>query len=277
MSKKEIDPKYSPEGLPPVKNYFLYTYRCLIKMFAFAFFGIGSVFVAIVIFIMRIFIHPKKTFKKAARSFTSLTFRGFINMLRVLGCLSLKVDDRKKYKSLKSKIIIANHPSILDVVFIISLVPNTDCIVRGGLAKTILAGVIRQIYMVNTLGYEEMVQLSKEALDSGSNLIVFPEGTRTPRHGTNPYKRGAARIALETGYDVQPIYIGGTDKYGLGKHDRWFSYNPTEKYVYDMHILDEIKIDAYKDMDAAIAARHLTDDMHEKIASAAMSIDGRTV
>lgn len=278
MTESELEWRYSADDLPPIKNRFIYFLRICGKVFAFAFFGLGSVVLAVVVFpIIRIFMHPRERFQKVARAVVSATFRFFSGMLHFLHLINISVDDRNAFKNLKSKIIVANHPSILDVVFIISLVPNADCIVRGGLTKTILAGVIKQLYIVNSLGYEEMIELSKKSLATGTNIIVFPEGTRTPRHGTNVYKKGAARIAYETGCDVQPVYIGGNDKYGLGKHDKFLSYNHTEVYCYDIHILEEIKVDEYKDLEPQIAAKRLTSEMHKRIASAAEKIDGRKI
>ncbi len=278
MKTDEDEWRYSAKDLPPAKNKLLYAYRCFMKLFMHAFFGIGSIILAVVIFpIMRIFIHPQKRFKTAARHFVTLTFKMFTGFMRITGVMKMSVDDRETLKNLKSHIVVANHPSKLDVVVLISLIPNADCIVRGSLAKTVLAGVIRQLYIVNSKGTEEMMELSRESLETGTNLIVFPEGTRTPRHGTNAYKRGAAQIALKTGHDVLPIYIGGNDKYGLGKHDKIWSYNKTERYFYDIHVLDEIKISNYSSLESGIAARHLTDDMHKVIAAQAKEIDNREV
>ena len=278
MTDEEIKERYAADDLPPVKNWFLYTYHCFMKLFFFVFFGTGSIVLGIIIFpILKICIHPKMKFQKAARAVVSWTFRMFINFMRITGEIRLNVDDRKAFKNLRSTIVVANHPSILDVVFTISLIPNADCIVRGGLANTVLAGVIRQLYIVNTLDYDHMLPHCRKSLESGTNLIIFPEGTRTPRHGLNQYKKGAARIAYDTDSNIQPFYIGGTDKYGLGKHDALWSYNHERRYLYDIHILPQIKIADYKKLEPQIAAKHLTDKMHEVIAAAAKEIDNREV
>ena len=278
MKTPDDDWRYSAADLPPAKNKLLYAYRCFMKLFMHVFFGVGSIILAVVVFpLMRVFIHPKARFKTAARHFVTLTFKMFTGLMRVTGTIRMSVDNPQVLKDLQSHIVVANHPSKLDVVFLISLIPNADCIVRGSLTKTVLAGVIRQLYIVNSKGTEEMMELSKASLDTGTNLIVFPEGTRTPRHGTNPYKRGAAQIALKTGHDILPVYIGGNDKYGLGKHDKIWSYNKTERYHYDIHVLDEIKIADYAGLESGIAARRLTEAMHTAIATAAKERDGKEV
>ncbi|MCR5495139.1 MAG: 1-acyl-sn-glycerol-3-phosphate acyltransferase [Treponema sp.] len=281
-SKEEIKQKYNHDELPAVKWYRfpLWCYQCFIKLFCYAFFGTGSVVLALLIFPwIRVFHHDKETFRIKAREFVSASFRMFTNVMRATGALSLKVskEDRERFRNLHGKVIIANHPSMLDFVFIMSLVPNANCIVRGGLTKTVLAGVIKQCYIVNTLDFDELCALCKQTIDEGNNVIIFPEGTRTPRHGVNPYKKGAARIAYYSKCGVQPVLVGGNDKYGLGKHDPFWSYNHTERYVYDFSLLPEIKIDDYKDLTETIAAKRLTSKMEEVIYAAVSENDTKYV
>ena len=121
MKKKEIDEKYNHDELPKVKNWFLYVYRAFMKLFFYLFFGTGSIVLALLVFPwIRVFVHPKRKFQTAARAFVSGSFRFFINFMRLTGTVKLKVEDREKFKNLHSKIIIANHPSMLDFVFIMS-------------------------------------------------------------------------------------------------------------------------------------------------------------
>lgn len=277
-TKEELDAKYNHRELPKVKNWFTYSYRAFMKLFFYAYFGIGSMILAIFVFPwIRVFVHPKEKFQIAARKFVSSSFRGFINIMRATGTVSLKVSDRDSFKNLHGKVIVANHPSMLDFVFIMSLVPTANCIVRGGLANTVLAGVIRQCYIVNSLDFDELCNLCKQTLDEGNNVIIFPEGTRTPRHGSNPYKKGAARIAYFSKCDIQPVLVGGNDKYGLGKHDPVWSYNHTEKYIYDFSLLPEIKIDEYADLPDTIAAKRLTDKMEEVLSIAIKENAGKYI
>ena len=270
-SKEEIKARYNHKELPKVKWYALplYWYRCFAKLFCYLFFGTGSIVLALVVFPwIRVFVHPNEKFQIKAREFVSASFRMFTNVMRATGAISIKIDDPKKYRNIHGKIIIANHPSILDFVFIMSLVPNANCIVRGGLTKTVLAGVIKQCYIVNSLDFDQLCRLCKQTIDEGNNVIIFPEGTRTPRHGKNTYKKGAARIAWYSGCDVLPILVGGNDKYGLGKHDPMWSYNHTEKYKYVFTMLPEIKIAEYKELSETIAAKRLTDKMEEVLMEA---------
>ena len=144
MTKEEIEAKYNHKDLPKINNYFLNGYRCFMKIFAIVFFGVGAVFLAIVVFpFIRIFSKNKgDDFGIDARKYVSHTFRNFLRWLSISEVSKRKVDDLEAFRNIHSKIIIANHPSLLDFVYIMSLVPNSTCIVRGTLTKTPLAGVI---------------------------------------------------------------------------------------------------------------------------------------
>jgi len=267
MSKKS-DPKYSADDLPKIKNPFWYIYRTIAKLLVYIVFGIGTIFIVLLVFpILKLVWHKKETFKKNGRIFISKIFNFLIHFMSFLQVSKYKVNDLQTLRNLKSCIIVANHPSLLDVIYTIAFVQNADCIIRAGLKNTLVSGIVRPLYISNDGDFDDMVKDCKASLDAGSNLIIFPEGTRTPRHGTNPYKKGAARIALATGHNIQPMHIGGSDKYGLGKHDPFYKVHPNDAYFYDFTVLPQITMDKYKDMQPAIAAKHLTDDMRAAIDS----------
>ena len=269
ITKKELDEKYNHKDMPKIENYLFNFCGCFMKIFAMTVFGVGAVILAVFVFpFIRLFTLRRKDFGVVARAYVSHTFRVFLGFLNILHVSIRKVENEDDYRNIHSKIIIANHPSLLDFVYIMSLVPNSTCIVRGGLTKTPLRGVIKQAYITNTTTFEDMCLECKKLTDMGCNVIIFPEGTRTPRHGKNNYKKGAARIALYCGCDVQPIFIGGSDKYGLGKHDPLWSYNHVEPYLYDFKKLPVISIDEYKDLSEPIAAKRLTDKMEQVLKSA---------
>ena len=269
ITKKELDEKYNHKDMPKIENYLFNFCGCFMKIFAITVFGVGAVILAVFVFpFIRLFTLRRKDFGVVARAYVSHTFRVFLGFLNILHVSIRKVENEDDYRNIHSKIIIANHPSLLDFVYIMSLVPNSTCIVRGGLTKTPLRGVIKQAYITNTTTFEDMCVECKKLTDIGCNVIIFPEGTRTPRHGKNNYKKGAARIALYCGCDVQPIFIGGSDKYGLGKHDPLWSYNHVEPYLYDFKKLPVISIDEYKDLSEPIAAKRLTEKMEQVLNSA---------
>jgi 1-acyl-sn-glycerol-3-phosphate acyltransferase len=252
-----------PPELPPVSNRLLYVYRVLAKWFSFFFFGLITLILVIIVFPVMCFVfHSGEHFKKHGRYFVSSSMRFFVSLMHSLRIVNLEVDNRENYRHLSSRIVVANHPSLLDVVMLLSLIPNADCIVNMSLNRNIIVrGVVRQIYILNSLGFDDLIQACNESLRQGNCLIIFPEGTRTPRSGKIILKRGAARIAMASGCNVVPVHIGGTDKYGLGKKDPWTGFNPRERYIYSMSMGPEINPEKYRDLPMPRAVRALTRDM----------------
>jgi len=44
-------------------------------------------------------------------------------------------------------------------------------------------------------------------MDQGNWVIMFPEGTRTPRGSQGPYKNGGTRLAIDSGRPVLPVAV----------------------------------------------------------------------
>jgi len=110
-----------------------------------------------------------------------------------------------------------------------------------------------------------MLGACTESLKQGNNLIIFPEGTRTPRQGKIIFKKGAARIALYSGCDILPLRIGGNDKYGLGKQDPWTTANPTKRYIYQISTEEEIPPEKFKPLPNPIAVKKMTGALFDSI------------
>jgi len=238
------------------------------KWFAFFFFGLCTLILLTLIFpLMRLVLHPKERFKKHGRRFVSSSMRLYLGVLRIIGVVKVETDDREKFSALKSKIIAANHPSLLDIIVLFSLIHNADCIVNARLARNIVGGVIRQLYILNSLDFEDMLGACAESLKQGNCLIIFPEGTRTPRQGKIIFKKGAARIALYSGCNILPVRIGGTDKYGLGKKDPWAAFNPVDRYIYRIRMEKEITPEKFKTLSNPIAVKTMTGVLFDSLLS----------
>jgi 1-acyl-sn-glycerol-3-phosphate acyltransferase len=59
---------------------------------------------------------------------------------------------------------------------------------------------------------EKSVAIAADALRSGLNIFIFPEGTRSPDGNLLPFKKGAFFLAADTGAPMVPMIIRGTDK-----------------------------------------------------------------
>jgi 1-acyl-sn-glycerol-3-phosphate acyltransferase len=254
--------------VPPVSNLLLYVYRVLMKWLAFFVFGLACVCLALLIFPPALIIlHPREKFQKWIRPFIHNFMDGYVRFMHVIGIVDLEVseEDRKALRQLSSKIIVANHPSLLDVVMIFSLIPNADCIVQGSISRTIMRTIVRQMYILNNRSFQDLINDCIASLDQGNCLIIFPEGTRTPRAGNPVVKKGAARIALLMDCEIIPLRIGGTDKYGLGKKDPWAGFNHTERYAYRIHMGAPLSPKEYAEFPLPRALRLLNGEIRAAI------------
>jgi len=262
-----------PPDLPPISNRALYARRVLAKWLSFLIFGLGSVITALLILPpIRIVLHPRARFQQHGRRLISYFLRFFVFIMRCLGMASLEPGDREKYRRLSSKIVVANHPSLIDPLLFLSLMPNADTVVIPYRNNIILGGVVRQLYILGSRNVDDVLQSCTESLKRGNCLMIFPEGTRTPRSGNVILKKGAARIALASGCNIVPVHIGGTDKFGLGKKDPWAAYNPQQRYIYSLSMGAEISPEKYKHLPAPEAAKRMTEEIASFLFPAAESL-----
>ena len=61
-----------------------------------------------------------------------------------------------------------------------------------------------------------MVRTAVSELKQGSQLLIFPEGTRTVKHPVNKFKSAFALIARKAGVPVQTVFIEANTPF-LGK------------------------------------------------------------
>ncbi|MCF0214849.1 MAG: 1-acyl-sn-glycerol-3-phosphate acyltransferase [Fibrobacteraceae bacterium] len=244
----------------------LYIWRIFAKLLSFACFGVGG-FILGTAWFPTLFVasgFSRKRFGKWARYSIHLSLKLFVIEMELLGLLTLNVEHRERLKEQKSKVVVANHPSLLDVVMLYSLIPNADCIVKGSLAENrFIRGIINAIYIPNSRSFDEQLKNAATSLNQGNCLIIFPEGTRSVSGMPWTFKKGAARFALSAQKDVLPIYFGGNEIIGLRKYDKLLSYHPTSRYYYNLDVLEPIEIATYLHCPKGQAASMLTEKMLE--------------
>ena len=132
-------------------------------------------------------------------------------------------EDRARFKGFRGSVIVSNHISLIDFVILVSLLGDTVCITKEAVGRNPLLRIVaRKILVVNT-GPEDVLRQSRQYLAEGVNVVVFPEGTRTPATDTeHVFRRGAAHLALVAGAPVETLFIACNPPV-LGKHQPWWS------------------------------------------------------
>ena len=94
---------------------------------------------------------------------------------------------------------------------------------------------------------------------SGRNLLIFPEGTRTPAgERLGPLQRGAANIAVRGRLDVTPVVIRCEPR-TLGKGEKWYRVPPRRFHLW-MDVLPDLPVSPFLEdgVTEPLAARRLT-------------------
>ncbi|MEI6970702.1 MAG: lysophospholipid acyltransferase family protein [bacterium] len=113
-------------------------------------------------------------------------------------------------------IYVANHRSRLDALFLLGLLKHTGVVVKAKYAAAPAVGaLVRHFDFVSTSSDSHSstagaVAKCRSLIESGKNLLVFPEGSRAASRKLQPFKSLAFRIAIECGCPVVPVIIHST-------------------------------------------------------------------
>lgn len=230
-------------------------YRCLATGFSFACLFVGGGLLAVTL--MPLANALSGTPHKRSRDIVRYMFRFYLGMLRFLGLARLEIDRAEALRTLRGKIVVANHPSLLDVVILMAHVPNAQCIVKAALWNSpYLGGVMRRNgYIRNDLAPEEMIAACNASIAAGDNIIIFPEGTRS-RPGEPPrLQRGFANIATLTGAEIQLVVITCSPP-TLMKGQPWWRI-PERPPLFQLRVGERIGKEFYSGY-RSLASRRLT-------------------
>lgn len=238
-------------------------WRLFATAFCFFVFGVGGVLIALVVAPLIILVfRNKETRHIKGKLFIHYSFRLFIELMRFVGVLSYTVEGVEKFKE-PGQLFLANHPSLIDVVFMIAFIPKTDCVVKDKLIKNPFTyGPVKAAGYIMNADPDKVLQKSIESIKSGNSLIIFPEGTRTTPGETIKFKRGAANVALRGCVDITPVVIGCVPT-TLTKSDKWY-HIPSKKLHFTMVAREKISIARFmEEKSTNIAARSLTKSLED--------------
>lgn len=236
-------------------------WRVVATAIAFSTFGLGGL-------VLRFFVFPaialamrdRGSRALAARRVVQRSFAAFIELMRVLGILTYRIEGLERLQR-PGLLIVSNHPTLIDVVFLISLLRNADCVVKGDLLRNpFTRGPVRTTgYVCNDSG-AGLVEDCVASLKTGASLVIFPEGTRTRPGQSMRLQRGAANIAVRAGCAVTPVRIR-CEPLSLTKGLPWWRVPPRPMF-FTISIGTDIPVDSFLTAaggEAPLAARRLTE------------------
>jgi 1-acyl-sn-glycerol-3-phosphate acyltransferase len=143
--------------------------------------------------------------------------RQWVRFMLFASFCPLRVVNENKTQHPAPIIYAANHASYLDVLVILSILPNKLRFVgKKELFRTpIIRTFMRQLGCLSVdrldlaKGLEDTKHIENTLL-TGDSILIFPEGTFSYSSGLRPFRLGAFKIAVETNTPVCPVAINGT-------------------------------------------------------------------
>jgi 1-acyl-sn-glycerol-3-phosphate acyltransferase len=167
---------------------------------------------------------PQPAGRRLGRRVIAGSFRAYLAFLEAFCACRFDLDALDRLRGDAPLIVVANHPSLLDAVMILSRLPAAVCVIKAALLDNVLFGAAARLarYIRNSAPLE-MVLAAREELRGGAQLLIFPEGTRTRRLPVEPCLPSAGLIASRTRVPVQALLVDMSSPF-LGKD--WPLFRP---------------------------------------------------
>ena len=228
-------------------------------------FGLGGGLLGLLVFpLLRLAVRDPERQGRFARGLIRRLFAAHIGLMHRIGVMTYEVLGAERLDR-RGLLVLANHPTLIDVVLLVSRIPEADCVVKARLAgNPFTRGPLKATgYICNDNG-AGLIEDCIASVRSGKNLVIFPEGTRTP-HGSmlGPLQRGAANIAVRGALDVTPVLISCTPR-TLGKGEKWYRV-PSRRFHVRIEVMPDIPVAPFLagETAEALAARRLTEHLGE--------------
>lgn len=114
-------------------------------------------------------------------------------------------------------LLASNHASYVDVLALLALVPRDFVFVAKAEVRSwpFIGTLVRRVGHLTIERFDVSRSVADagkvaRALEEGSSVLLFPEGTFTAAAGQRPFRLGTFKAAVETGVPVVPLALRGT-------------------------------------------------------------------
>lgn len=111
----------------------------------------------------------------------------------------------------KPAVIIANHQSHLDLMYMLALSPKVIILTNRWVWRSPFYGLIIRYadFLPVANGIENSVEKLGQLVNKGYSIVVFPEGTRSADEQIHRFHKGAFYLASKLGIDILPVVTHG--------------------------------------------------------------------
>lgn len=228
----------------------------------FALYGLGSLLIGGLLFPPLALLGARRTMRALVR----VSWKLFIGGATVVGMVrvALAPEDRARLAAARGCVVVANHLTLLDVVVLMSALPDATAIAKAAARGNFFySRIVKGVFLVNDEPARVLAE-AKKLLAAGTNIVVFPQGGRIPRAAPpRPLRRGAAQLALRTGAPVLPVRLA-CDPPVLARGQAWYDLGD-RRIVWTLHVGSELPVVAPAGTSLHAAAVALTEKIRECI------------
>jgi len=243
-----------------------HAWRVLGTGLSFAAFGLGGLLLGGLLLPVLLWVDRDPARRRArARRLVQASFATHVALMCRLGLMTYEIRGAERLRR-NGLLILANHPTLIDVVLLIAQLPNADCVVKQAVASNpFMRGPVRAAGYVSNDDGAGLIDDCIAAVHAGGTLVIFPEGTRTVPGQPLRLQRGAANIAVRGRLDITPVRITCTPP-TLTKGQKWYRV-PSRRFHVQLEVGEDLPIAPFlnESGDAprgdAVAARRLTDHL----------------
>ena len=193
-----------------------FCYECLVFYGLLLVFGMTSLILSVVAGILHLIL-PRRVGTPLGQRMIMGSCRGFVGLMRLTGIIRCDLRELDGLRRAGPLIIAPNHPSLLDAVLILSRLPHVVCTAKAELLDNpFLGGSARLAGFIRNDCATRFIRAGARQLESGRQVLIFPEGTRTVGGRLGGFKGGFALIAKRAGAPVQTVFIDSNSGF-LGK------------------------------------------------------------
>lgn len=156
---------------------------------------------------------PRRFGQRLGQKAIGASFGFFLWTMRGLGIARVDLSALDEVRDARGVVFVANHLALLDILLLGSRLPRTVCIIKASLWGNPVLGGGRLAGYIRSDEPLRLVRNAAAALREGSNLLIFPEGTRQPAGQLGPFRPGFALIAKEAQAPVQTLFIESNSPY----------------------------------------------------------------
>jgi 1-acyl-sn-glycerol-3-phosphate acyltransferase len=233
-------------------------YRLWVTGASFALFGIGGLILGLLVIpVLLLLPGGAERRRNRIRTLVQLAFRFFVEFMHGLRGLSYEIHGQERLGR-PGQLVIANHPTLIDVVLIIAFTPMPGCVVKAALFRNpYMRRVLQAAGYIPNSPTDTMIERASAALQGGECLVMFPEGTRSRPGEPLVFHRGTAAVAVRAARVLTPVYIR-CEPIFLTKGTPWYRIPPRRPHL-TVEVGDDIDLSVYHDNPPPRASRQLND------------------